>query len=297
MQLKISFLGRARYIAEPVPPKKSKVIEIVSTSLLYAGMFIVPIILWMILRNFLVGFLRYLVGFVAIFAALYVVLEILDENGREKAKKKAYEKSFKEYQHALDCDSARLVKEERQKKILQENLRQLEEQNKSMVQTLSNLYSLNIIYEKYRSFTRVCTIYECICSGRCTTLGERFGNDGAYNLLEQEERQEKIILKLDQILQKLDEIKAGQYILYHAIQEGNQKMDAILSGIHLISNQIDQAAYSEGTSYRLEELEKSSAVAAYHAERIDKGLSYMNRVNYFSGKYDRAGMFRQRPPV
>ncbi len=50
-------------------------------------------------------------------------------------------------------------------------------------------------------------------------------------------------------------------------------------------------------THQLEELGKTLTIAAYNTGRIGKELSYMNRMNYFSGKYDSAGLFLQRPPM
>lgn len=315
LQLKIPLLGQRRRYEEPVPPEMPQLYSWLRYPFALVGALIGSVIAIFISGIFF-GLVTMILPFLEVVLAwVWIILSVLFFLGlasamiwtiwshNSKATKeylkamKDYHSACERYQAALVQEENRLIAEAHRKKLLQKNLQQLEDQNRATVQTLSNIYSLNIIYEKYRSFSQVCTVYEYICSGRCTTLGERFGNDGAYNLLEQEERQAKIILKLDQILQSLNQIKATQYMLYHAIQEGNQKMNMILSGIDRISSQIDQAASSKEAPHRLEELEKSSAIAAYHAERIEKELSYMNRMNYYSGKYDNAGMFRQRPPV
>lgn len=210
---------------------------------------------------------------------------------------KAYEYDSERYQAMQSQDQERLFFENMQKEMLLSTLQQLEERNKATKQTLADVYSLDIIYSKYRTFPQVCSLYEYIHSGRCTTLKEAwgFGSGGAYNLLEQEALQKTIILQLNLVLQQLNVIQTNQYMLYSAIQEGNQRLNDILSSINQISDQVNKTALYQDDANRLKELAKSSAITAYNTERIEKELSYMNRMNYFAGKYDDAGMLLHRP--
>lgn len=90
--------------------------------------------------------------------------------------------------------------------------------------TLEQLYSLNIIFPKYRSFACVATLLEYLQSGRCDELT---GPDGAYNLYESELRSDLIITKLDNIERKLDQVIANQHTLYYAISQANKRLDKI----------------------------------------------------------------------
>ena len=90
--------------------------------------------------------------------------------------------------------------------------------------TLEKLYSLNIIFPKYRSFACVATLLEYLQSGRCEELT---GPDGAYNLYESELRSDLIITKLDNIERKLDQVIANQHTLYYAINQANKRLDKI----------------------------------------------------------------------
>lgn len=219
--------------------------------------------------------------------------------GRYKKQRAQYEQSFSQYQEACFQDRMRVEQEIRKKEALLDSLNQLEVQSKSTAQTLTNMYALNVIDEAYRTFPRVCTLYEYIRSGRCHALEETkgFASGGAYNLLRQEELQEIIILRLNQILQHLDAIQANQYMLYNAIQEGNQKLNNIISNINQISEQICRKGISLEDSRKLDSLLKNSELTAYNTGCIEKELYYMNRMNYFAGKYDGAGIFLRRPPM
>ena len=88
------------------------------------------------------------------------------------------------------------------------------------------VYGLDVIYKKYRDLVSVTTIQEYFESGRCSSL---YGYTGAYNIYENEVRQNTIISRLEDILVSLDQIKQGQYALFLAIQEGNRMTQEILS--------------------------------------------------------------------
>ena len=86
-------------------------------------------------------------------------------------------------------------------------------------QILERLYAFNILYPKYRGLIPVCSIYEYLCSGRCSTLE---GHEGAYNIYETELRFERITNQLDAVLDKLDEIAATQKMLYDTVVDANR---------------------------------------------------------------------------
>lgn len=212
-----------------------------------------------------------------------------------KKEKEKYSQDYLDYQNNLDQDKVRIKSEEQQQAALRKAINQVEEVQKATKKTLTDTYALNIIYEKYRTLPHICSIYEYIYSGRCTSL---HGSGGAYDVLENEILQKTVILQLDTIIRQLNSIQRNQYMLYNTIQEGNKKLDTILSSIDKVSEQISGLTPRQMATERyMNELEKNSEIMAYNTERIEKELSYMNRMNYFAGKYDAAGMIRRRPPV
>lgn len=303
---KISSLGIPKHFAEPVQPAKPKVLSPFFYLLAAVGALAAAFVCCIPVAIFDSMVTLGITDWVFIIAAgiifLYLAIEIHSGNS-SKTKKyskaiEKYEQDLEKYRSLLRQDKKRLSQEERQKLILKENLEQMEQCNKNSIQTLADVYALDIIYEKYRTFPQVCSLYEYIRSGRCTSLREEkgFGSGGAYNLLEQEALQKTIILQLNQILQQLDAIQENQYMLYSAIQENNRKMNEILAGISHLSGRMHGLNNQQVVSC-LKQMERNSAITAYNAERIEKELSYMNRMNFYARKYDDAGMFRNRSPV
>ena len=130
--------------------------------------------------------------------------------------------------------------------------------------TLSTYYSADVIFPKYRNLPALTSIYEYITSGRCAELA---GANGAYNLYENELRQNTVIAQLNTIISNLEQIRQNQYTLYTEIVKINQSTERIANELRTI----------RGYTYVLTELSalntyyngvtaaSSSAIAFYNA--------------------------------
>jgi hypothetical protein len=87
----------------------------------------------------------------------------------------------------------------------------------------------------------ICSFYEYFCSGRCNSLE---GHEGAYNIYENELRQNLIIGKLDVVIDRLDQIEGNQYMLYDAINSTNQRINNISREMKTLSGQIKSISAS-----------------------------------------------------
>ena len=104
------------------------------------------------------------------------------------------------------------------------NLSDIKESLNAAKKTLSEIYSLNVLPAKYRSFNAVATLYEYLENGVCTTVQ---GHGGIYDTYEYHLRLGDILAKLDDILKKLDSIANIQSFLYQEVCECNKKLDKI----------------------------------------------------------------------
>ncbi len=207
-----------------------------------------------------------------------------------------YNRKMNEYNEKRRLDNKRVKNEDIVKENLGLKVKSLEKQRYNCNEVMTSLYSLDIVFPKYRNFTMMCTIYEHISSGRCYALE---GPDGAYNILEMEIRMDRIIVQLDLILSNLEQIKANQYMIYGAIQENNRQQrlilestDQILSCVRNMNSNIQKS--TEELKASMESIDKNSALTAYAAERSQKELEYMNTMNYLQSKYCGTG-FNQPP--
>lgn len=164
----------------------------------------------------------------------------------------------------------------------------------------------------------VCSLYEYVCAGRCDALE---GHEGAYNLLETEIRLDKIVTRLDNVIEMLGRIQQNQYMVYSAIQDANRQSAKILESTYQMADQLQaiqtsnqkmlggiqadmqksvltaerQSASMIQMTQQLSALQATSTLTAYQAERTQKELHYMNRMNYLSGKND--DVFFNLPPM
>ena len=178
-------------------------------------------------------------------AAVIAVIKYCIERSKEEAKQQRYDEQYAKEKKA---DQKRVDEENVIKNRLIALRYSMEEQARHTQDTLDQYYGLNLIYPKYRNLNAICSIYEYLAAERCSELT---GHEGAYNTYELEARLDVILVKLDDILANLEAIKANQYMLYSALNEGNKKMDRLLSEAEqqtklagYIAEQTEIAAYN-----------------------------------------------------
>lgn len=142
---------------------------------------------------------------------------------------------------------------------------------------LQTLYDKNIIFEKYRNFVAMCSIYEYFSSGRVDTLE---GPNGAYNLYESELRQNLIVNSLDKISSNLEIVKSNQFILYNELINNSKELNTKLSDI---SNSLNKTLHSvkniEGLSRITAE---SSYISAYCSQVTAENSALMSTMTFLN---------------
>lgn len=176
------------------------------------------------------------------------------------SKRQKHSQNMVEYQNALERQGA-------EKNALTVQITEWKRLCEKSESNLKKLYSYNVIYPKYQNLIAVSSFYDYLYSGSCSTLE---GPHGAYNKFDVEVRLDKIITKMDVIIQQLNTIQTNQFMLYQAINNSNKTIDnlsrALDSGLSRLGNGISN-------------LSKQSEIAAYEAERTRKELEYRNRMD------------------
>lgn len=129
---------------------------------------------------------------------------------------------------------------------------------------LDAYYSKDIVYKKYHGLVPITMFCEYFISGRCNTLT---GHEGAYNIYENEVRQNIIIAKLDNIINQLESIKQNQYMIADMIQENNRE-------IYQLSKGVEQQVSI------LQNIENNSAVTNYYSRISAINTSYLSWLAY-----------------
>lgn len=197
-------------------------------------------------------------GIICVAAFLIRVVYLYLDRKRDRQRNKEHDNNYNAAKHA---DAVRVNNELAQKKVLLNERAILYNRYQQTQETLRRFYDAGVIYGKYRyDFAAVASFLDYFKSGRCSTLGENRGGDGAYNLYESELRQNVIINKLDQVLSKLDQIRDNQYSLACAIQEGNRMSQRLVKATERLAIAGEQTA-------------RNSEIAAYNSQQSANELN------------------------
>lgn len=134
-------------------------------------------------------------------------------------------------------------------------------------EVLNEYYACNIIFPKYRNLIAISSFYEYFASGRCSQLE---GHEGAYNIFENEIRQNTIISKLDDVIDKLDTIIDNQYMLYSAIQESNQRTKQLTGVMYQLSD-------------KLSNISQNAEICAYNSEITAQNTTFLKWLEFYRG--------------
>ena len=199
----------------------------------------------------------------------FIVADIQHSN-RQKELNLKYKYDMQEYETAKYNDAVRVKREIEQRNVIISERTALYSQYRSTQKTLDKVYSIGVIYGKYRTFPAVASFLDYFESGRCSTLGENTGGDGAYNKYDNESRLDLIVTKLDEVIVQLDNIKDNQWTMYQAISEGNN-----------VSRRLVDATTSMAITAKA--IEENSAIAAYNAQRSADDINIIKWIQIFNG--------------
>ena len=158
-----------------------------------------------------------------------------------------------------------------EKMLLDDEIQKAEATLKALITCRKQLYSMDIVFDKYRNIVALSSFYEYLMSGRCETLE---GSDGAYNIYESEIRLNRIIDQLDEVIVSLDEIKKNQYMIFNALKSIdsslsslNRSMDKAVKSIQTIEkNTENQSKYLEQISANTAVIAHNTKVSAYYSK-------------------------------
>lgn len=146
--------------------------------------------------------------------------------------------------------------------LLENSITQCKAKYSETQKLLAKYYSLNYIYPKYQGIVPICTIYEYLESGRCDSLA---GAAGAYNLYETELRMNIIIGKLDNIINRLDDIAENQRLLASEIRNCHSQLVTLL-------NSVDSSVQG---------IQESAALTEYHSRITSANTDYLVWMDFF----------------
>lgn len=202
-------------------------------------------------------------GFLGAFLPL-IFSSIYESRERRKIKAKEEEPRRK---HG---EKIALMKQYDQDEIeyLESAIRALEDNKIKLLKLLASLYSDGPIAPEYQSLAAECHILQYFNSRQKPVL------DKALDSYDEERRNQKIIEKLDVVIQKLDEIIENQGMLYRLMTQMNDKLDDIDDSLSRCEAQLDRTALA------------SELNAYLKAKRLDLLEDYGYRYLPMQDRYD-----------
>ena len=193
-----------------------------------------------------------IIGYVLHF--ILMLIQAANSRGENKEEQKAYPQKVELF-HKKQHEISNLIecKKKSIQKVIPHEIEIREEQYRQTKQLLKKYYDMGFIYPKYRGLVPICTICEYLDSGRCFSL---LGHEGAYNLYESEIRMNTIIGKLDDVIDRLDDISANQRMLAQELRQSNAQLQRISS--------------------TLDNIENNTALAQYYSSVTDSNTTFMS---------------------
>lgn len=213
---------------------------------------------------------------------LAYVFEGIGKAGNEAEAQRKYIEDMKQYRQRIQEDEVRFMREEEAvtayNNAVKEKIKEIMSVRAQTMAALEKLYSVGIVYIKYRSIIPVTMFCEYLESGRCESLE---GPDGMYNLYESELRLNLIIGELQKVRNVLGRISAqigsvsaelskmrdNQYLLCRSLEEGNRIAQRICtSALAAERNSAAALRNSEWAAYNSEITARNTKAIARVAE-------------------------------
>ncbi len=264
-------LGRPKTINQPKPPENR---VSVGASMYTTGIVggILTAIVTLIIR------LRADHGFFKVINALWTALVIglvgvpvlaftvgaligyVRKDKQQKALDRQHETNMAKYRRQLAADQSRVEKETAEQARLANDMRLLSSRIAETESHLKDMYAYDILEPDYRNIYAVSSLFGYLKKGRTNSLtfDAATGDMGAYNVYENERRQDRIITNTEEILKKLDRVVENQYVLAEGLRQAAARVDSLSRGV-------SDFVYS--TRAQLDNIENSQALIAYNTER------------------------------
>ena len=188
----------------------------------------------------------------------------LDKDSRYEEE---YEKEMENYYSKLEADEIRVENELKWRKILEKEREVLIVRRQRAQQVLSTFYMKVGIDKSFRSLIPISKMYEMVYFGITT---EFYGENGLYDRVRRELREDAFYAKLDEISQKLDVLISKTDRLYDEIVSLNSQCET------LISAPMQSAQIAANNNALLSEAVKNTEIAAYNSERIAAEQRYQS---------------------
>ncbi len=166
-------------------------------------------------------------------------------------------------------DNRRVNSEVAQKRKLNREIQRMNDRLSKSRRNLTELYRYNILESEYRNIYAVSSIYGYLKKGRTKSLvfNDKTGDQGAYNIYENERRMNIIITNTEEIINRLDAVVQNQYDLAQGLRNAEKKINSMCSDIN---------RFMDNTQSSLSSIQECQSIIAYNSARATRELEYLN---------------------
>ncbi len=182
-----------------------------------------------------------------------------------------YKDDMADYNDDLKKDENRVEREKKKACALLTEINAAKKRLSEAEANLKKMYSYNVLSYDYRNIYAVSSMYGYLEKGRTRCLGfdPLTGDQGAYNIYENECRLDLIITNTEEIIRKLDTVIDNQYYLANGLSRANNT-------ISKLSSSVDQTINS------LSNIERCQEVIAYNSAQSRKELEFLTWMTILS---------------
>ncbi len=197
------------------------------------------------------------------------LIEKSKANKKQKELDEEYESQLVGHIVDSDREKSRLADEAVKKKYLEKEIELMTEILKRSYNSRKMLYEQNLLHRDYHDLISVGTIYGYFVKGQTQSLSfdPKTGDQGAYNIYENQRRLDMIITNTEEILKKMDTIIQTQYELADGLVRAEKRIGVLCRGV----NDFMQSANS-----KLDRIGECAELTAYNTERAARELEYQS---------------------
>lgn len=206
-----------------------------------------------------------LVGAVVFGSMVWLILRIRESKKLEQK----LQSDIAKYDLAVQKQNARVKQENAKKDALAKEIAVLRNCYAQSRNYLDTVYGYDVIDPEYRNIYAVSSFYGYLKKGRTHGLqfDQQSGDQGAYNIYENERRLDLIITNTDEILRRMDQVIHNQHELAVGLENPSRQVKTLCSNV---TQQLNTISCSVGA------IERCQSIIAYNSECNARNLTFLS---------------------
>lgn len=180
-----------------------------------------------------------------------------------------YQRAISAYDAKVKDQNTRITRERAQQKALAVEINSVVDCYQKTQQALKRAYSYGILDPDYRNIHAVSSMLGYLQKGLTHTLAfdRSTGDQGAYNIYENECRLDRIITNTEEIISRLDQVIHNQYELAMGLERSTQQVATLCGSMNRHLNRLSGSVSS---------IARNQEIIAYNTDCIARGVDFLS---------------------